>query len=224
MLSLDKTHLSTNFGDKHAHCVYLSCANIQKDVQMKASAHCWLKITEIPIVKFQRKTYQGVLSQCLYHQCMEIVTETLRACSKEPVWMTDANRKKRLVRTILFAFLADNPEQQMIACCSGDASYVTLTRYQHLGTGKKQPPCTGVGTLQRIRALVKKHDPNNLHAYIKGAREMGLSGVHKPFWRNWIFADPCEFLALDALHQWHKFFWVHIMDWARTLIGEAELD
>ncbi len=51
-----------------------------------------------------------------------------------------------------------------------------------------------------------------------------MNSVHKPYWRNWKFADPSKFLAPDALHQWHKFFWAHIMKWARKLIGDKELD
>lgn len=138
--------------------------------------------------------------------------------------MTDANGMKRRVRTILFARLADNPEQQMIACCSGDASFVSIARHPQLGSGQKQPRRTGIGTLDKIKALRSKVDPHNLCSYTNTARSMGLSGVHKPYWRNWKFADPSKFLAPDALHQWHKFFWVHMMGWARELIGDAELD
>ncbi|KAH9020515.1 hypothetical protein EDB84DRAFT_1589727 [Lactarius hengduanensis] len=37
-------------------------------------------------------------------------------------------------------------------------------------------------------------------------KELGLSGVHLPFWRDWYLADPFYFLVPEILHTCHKFF------------------
>lgn len=224
MLSSDKTSLSKHYGDKQAHCVYLSCGNIDKDVRSKATARCWIKVAEIPVVKFEETDLQGVLSQRLYHQCMDIITKTLKQCSHSPVWMTDARGDVRLVRTILLAHLADYPEQQMIACCYGGGSPLSLARTKHFGLSESQPIRNGKGTLRAIRALKNKSNPRTIRHYLRFAKASGLSGVDKPFWRDWKFADPSQFLVPDALHQWHKFFWDHIMSWARSLMGNKEVD
>ncbi len=224
MLSTDKTQLTNHSGDKQAHCVYLSCGNIDKDIRTKVSARCWVKVAEIPIVKFKQKEFQGILSQRLYHQCMDIVTKSLKEASHEPIEIADANGDVHLERTILLALLADNLEQQMIACCSGDASPISLARHKELGLRTPRALRTGVGTLERIHAATEATDPHDLSRYKPRALKAGLNGVTKPFWRDWKFADPSIFLAPDALHQWHKFFWDHLMRWARALLGNNELD
>ncbi len=68
-----------------------------------------MKIAEIPKVVFEEISTQRVLTQRLYHVCMDIITESLKQSSHTPVEMTDANGDERLVRTILFVHLADLP-------------------------------------------------------------------------------------------------------------------
>ncbi len=224
MLSSDKTLLTNKSGDKNAHCVYMSCGNIQKEVRSKASARCWVKIAEIPVPKFDEKHLQAELTQRIYHLCMDIIPETLKQCSHTPVWMTDANGDKRLVRTILLAHLADLPEQLLIACCHQGASPLSLARTKDFGSSEKQPPRTGIGTRQCIRDITATTSPKSIRHYNTRASKFGMNSVNKPYWRDWKFADPSKFLAPDALHQWHKFFWAHVMKWARKLIGDKELD
>ncbi len=173
MLSSDKTLLTNKSGDKNTHCVYLSCGNIQKEVRSKASARCWVKIAEIPVPKFEEDHLQRELTQRLYHVCMDIVTETLKQCSHAPVWMTDANGDKRLVRTILLAHLADLPEQLLIACCHQGASPFSLARTKDFGSSQKQPPRTGIGTRQRIRTISAVTSPRNIRRYDTRAAKFG---------------------------------------------------
>ncbi len=224
MISSDATLLTNISGNKSSHCVYMSCGNIRKEVRSKASARCWMKIAEIPKVVFEEKTSQRVLTQRLYHICMDIITESLKQCSHTPVKMTDANGDERLVRTILFVHLADLPEQLLISCCHGGASPISYAQHSDFGTGEKMPPRTGIGTLQSIHDIQENVSPSNIGQYESAAGKIGMNGVFKPFWRDWKFADPSKFLAPDALHQWHKFFWEHIMKWARKLLGDKEID
>ncbi len=153
MISSDATLMTNISGDKKAHCVYMSCGNIRKDVRSKASARCWMKVAEIPVATFNEISTQKGLSHRLYHLCMDIVTESLKQCSHAPVRMTDANGDERLVRTILFVHLADLPEQLVISCCHGGASPISYARHNDFGSGEKKPPRTGVGTVLAIRKL-----------------------------------------------------------------------
>ncbi len=84
---------------------------------------------------------------------MDIVTEMLKECSKEPVLMADAIGKLRLVRTLLLAHIADHPEQQMIACAAGDASPISLARHKELGLDFCQDLRTREVTLNLIKTL-----------------------------------------------------------------------
>ncbi len=226
ILGSDRTHLNNCSGDKKAHCVYMSCGNVSKDLRVKESARCWMKIAEVPVVKFLQKEHQGILSQRLYHICMDMVTTSLKKCSHEPVKMTDATGVKRLVRTILLSHIADYPEQQLIACVSGSSSPVSFAKYDNFGSSEMQNPRTGDFTLRRIKQLLQTPNVNvtKFRHYKRQVLSLQLNGVYKPYWRNWKFADPSVFLTPDALHQWHKFFNDHILTWAKIILGKRELD
>ncbi|KAI6096869.1 hypothetical protein F5141DRAFT_1011645, partial [Pisolithus sp. B1] len=45
-----------------------------------------------------------------------------------------------------------------------------------------------------------------------------------PFWHDWLYADPSQFLTLEALHYWHHQFWDHDMQWCKHALGAGELD
>ncbi len=226
MLASDKTHLNNCYGNKQLHGVYLSVGNIKSSLRTKGSARCWMMVAQILVAKFDQKDYQGILSQRLYHQCMDIVMESLKACSRNPERMTDATGVVRLVRTILWAHLADYPEQQLIACASGSSSPVTLAIYNTFGRETRRGPRTGAVTMQRIRTLLKTKNlsTTKFRRYITLARKKQLNGVYEPFWRDWKFSDPHNFLVPDALHQWHRFFFDHIMSWTRILMSDREVD
>ncbi len=195
----------------------MMCGNIGNDIRTKLSSKLWVKIAQIPVGKFLEKEDNGALNQRLYHICMDIVTEMLKECSKEPVLMADAIGKLRLVRTILLAHIADHPEQQMIACAAGGGSPISLARHKELGLDFCQDLRTREVTLGLIKTLrdTPRVDPLNVGAYVRKAQKHGLNGVYKPYWRDWEFADPSKFLMPDVLHQLHKFFWDHPMAWAR---------
>ncbi|KLO04020.1 hypothetical protein SCHPADRAFT_897360, partial [Schizopora paradoxa] len=226
ILGSDKTALNKCYGDKKAHCVYMSCGNISKDLRMKGSAGCWVKIAEIPEVKFLEKTHQGLLSQRLFHICMDIVTAGLKACSHHPEMMTDANGIKRLVRTVLLAHVSDLPEQQLIACVQQNYSPVSMANLDQFGSSEKHPPRTKRVTLHLIRTVLQTlgMEAKDLALYKTASLALGLNGVHDPYWSDWKFACPSVFLAPDALHQWHKFFYDHIISWTETLLSRPELD
>lgn len=184
----------------------MMCGNINKDVRSKLTSRCWVKVAEIPVAKFLEKEHNGILNKCLYHACMNIVTETLKECSHNPIFMPDAEAIMRLVRTILLSHIADNEEQTMIACVSTRASPITLARFHELGLAERQSLRTRAITLECIRSLLTFSHPQNISRYARKARSMGMNSVYMPYWRRWKFADPCKFLTPDALHQWHIFF------------------
>ncbi|KAG1862924.1 hypothetical protein C8R48DRAFT_603235 [Suillus tomentosus] len=67
-------------------------------------------------------------------------------------------------------------------------------------------------------------DPWKFREFQEAAKKVSLSGIHKPFWRDWKFADPAVFLIPEILHTGHKFFFDHILKWCKEVIGANELD
>ncbi|KAJ7036721.1 hypothetical protein C8F04DRAFT_1336137, partial [Mycena alexandri] len=79
-------------------------------------------------------------------------------------------------------------------------------------------------TLEQLAELEKTLDPWDLPTYIKSAKAKGLNGVHRPFWRDWPLAEPCDFLTPEILHHWLKMFYDHLVKWCIEAVGSAEID
>ena len=201
----------------------MSCGNIKKAIRSKLTAQCWLLVAQIPVAKFEPIEFQGILTRNLYHQCMDVVTARLKEHSHVPFELVDAEGFVRFVRTFLLAHLADNPEQQLIACVSANQSPVSVAQFHQLGDPEAHALRHGAKTIQSISALPMGPDIS-LRCLEREAKRAGLNGVREPFWRDWRFADPSTFLSPDALHQLHRMFLDHPVKWARKLVGDAEID
>ncbi|KIK18553.1 hypothetical protein PISMIDRAFT_109244, partial [Pisolithus microcarpus 441] len=67
-------------------------------------------------------------------------------------------------------------------------------------------------------------DPCDIVSFHKVCLAMHLNSVVEPFWGDWGDACPSLFLTPDALHQWHKFYFDHCLQWVINIIGGKELD
>ncbi|KAG1844477.1 hypothetical protein F4604DRAFT_1884447 [Suillus subluteus] len=56
-------------------------------------------------------------------------------------------------------------------------------------------------------------DPCNIAPFHKTCQTLHLNGVVELYWKDW-----------DGLHQWHKFYFYHIINWSINIMGGAELD
>jgi hypothetical protein len=95
------------------------------------------------------------------------------------------------------------------------------------------PGCQCARSSSQIKADIKRtlsafhrthrRQPNLLE-FLKGSKQFGLNGVHKPFWRNLPDFDIAKVLSPDLLHGYHKFFCNHIHKWNLTGLGADEYD
>lgn len=213
-------------GNRQAHPVLISCADIDMDFRMKASHHTFLLLAIFPIPKFTEKNpeVRGMLVARLYHECMDIVLEPLKIAARIGIMMDDALGARRYCFTPLAAFIVDTPESNVISCVKQKTSSVTLASYKQLGDEFKHETRTAEHTLALIAKLVATVDPMNLDEFEKAAKLLGLNGVLSPFWRDWVLAQPPNFLTPEVLHHWHKLFGDHDLKWCIALVGAAEID
>ncbi len=224
LLGSDKTHLTGHIGDKECHALYLSSGNINSDIRSEINARCWLMIGQIPVVKFKEKDYQGLLSNRLFHLCLDISCEDLKACAKTAERFPDARGDIRLWRTLLAGHLGDLPEHLNAVATSQARSPHSLATTKEFGNPLRKGLRTGRYVLDLIDNLVRNNDPSDLATFKQKAAEVGLNGVHKPYWRDWEFADPSDFIAIDLLHGLTKFSGDHVVKWMKKLIRKDEID
>ncbi|KAG2040942.1 hypothetical protein BDR03DRAFT_979780 [Suillus americanus] len=225
ILGSNKTHVTRITGGLEMHPVFITIGNIDSEVHSKATLQAWRCIAYMPIAKFRvHPDYQSILQAWLWHKCMDLVLANLKAAALDGCFMPDPNRHIHFVFTPLVAHVCDLPEASMIAAVPKNVSPVTMAGQRDFGDGTLHPPHTGKHTLQLIVDTARKVDPWDLDKFQKAAKAVDLSGVHMPYWRDWLYACLSIFLAGEVLHTCFKFFTDHPLKWIKETVGAHELD
>ncbi|KAF8802554.1 hypothetical protein BYT27DRAFT_7111964 [Phlegmacium glaucopus] len=202
ILSSDKTNISAMTGNRVAHPLLISLANIAMDFRTKSSNDLFLLLALLPIPRFihPNKKICGVLESRLFHSCLDIILEPLKKATQ-------------------FGLLMEDP-----LGLPGKTSSVTMASYKQFGDNYRHEPRTPSTMLAHLQAVESVVDPWELEAYVKEAMKYRLNGVHRPFWRDWPLANPSVFLTSEPLHHWHKQFWDHDVKWCMNAVGKPEFD
>lgn len=193
---------------------------------MKATSHAFMLAAYLPIPKFLdvSPAVQSVLSARVYHFAISIVIQNLKKAELHGEVMSDPMGNLRVVHTPLAAWIADYPEQLLIAGVSSKNSPISLATAAQFGDPEVHPPRLRQLTLDAIHEACRTCDPCDIASFHKICLALRLNGVILPFWADWGDACPSYFLTPDALHQWHKFFFDHCVLWATNIMGAAEFD
>ncbi|KAJ6556694.1 hypothetical protein B0H10DRAFT_2169607 [Mycena sp. CBHHK59/15] len=91
ILSSDKTQISAMTGNRQAHPVLISLADIDMDFRMKVTHHAFLLLALLPIPKFleKNKEIKGVLTSRLFHANMDFILGPLKIAAQIGIMMSD---------------------------------------------------------------------------------------------------------------------------------------
>ncbi|KAG1724322.1 uncharacterized protein EDB91DRAFT_1255279 [Suillus paluster] len=222
----DKTPLTIGTGNKEMHPLLISLANIHAGVRMKATSHAFALVAYLPIPKFLNvsKPVHAILSARVYHFAISIVMRNLKLAARDGCPMSDPRGDLRMIHTPLVAWIADYPEQLLIACTALKRSPISLATAAQFGDPLPHPPRTRSNTLDAIERACTISDPCDIASFYKTCQALHLNGVVEPYWKDWGHACPSFFLIPDGLHQWHKFYFDHPINWSINIMGGAELD
>ena len=219
-------------GDRVAHPLLLTLANLPMDVRMKSSFHALPLIGLLPCPKFigLKKSLHGVMENRLIHHCLDVICKPLKNASSHGAPISDSLGRVRYCFTPLVTYIVDTPEAAVIAGVGGKTSHLTLASHKRFGDAFRHPTRLATLTLSQLECLTRELDPWDLEAYIKESKtRYRLNGVHLPFWRDWTLPngtvpEPSQFLTPEPLHHWHKQFWDHDAKWCIRAVGNAEID
>jgi hypothetical protein len=160
----------------------------------------------MPIAKFHvHPDYQTILQVQLWHKCIDLICANLKLAAKTGCFMSDLSTNIHYDFMPLVAHVCNLPEACMITVVSKNASPVTMASQENFGDRVLYCPCTGQQTLQLICKISKTTDVWDLNKFQKAAKAVQLSGVHMPYWYDWMYACPSIFLTGEILHTCLKF-------------------
>ncbi|KAJ7596914.1 Zn-finger domain-containing protein [Mycena floridula] len=211
IISSDKTRLSMFRGDKSAWPVYLTIGNIAKETRREASAHATVLIGYLPIGKFSGYTKKAA-------QMMESVKEA----GKTGVNMTCSDGHVRWNFPVVAAYVADYPEQCLVACCKENRCPICKVGRKERESNDKFAYRDPAETLE----LLSRKETNPKNAAFKAEwKASGVRPVFQPFWHDLPYSNVFQMFTPDLLHQLHKgVFKDHLVSWVTALVGEEEID
>jgi hypothetical protein len=156
ILSSDKTHI-TQVGNRQAHPLLISLANISADVRRKGSMNSYLLLALLPVPKFTHpnKRLRGILADRLLHQVISTVVKPLKKAAEPGCMMSDPLGNLKHCFTLLIAYITDTPEQHVIMCVTSNASAVSMAVFAQFGDPIRCAPHTASKTRRQL-ILVKR--------------------------------------------------------------------
>ncbi|OBZ69808.1 hypothetical protein A0H81_10155 [Grifola frondosa] len=149
---------------------------------------------------------------------MSLVLGPLIKAGRDGVLMTCADGYIRRIFPILAAYVADHPEQCLIACCQENRCPRCLVHPKKRGDHTVSTLRSQTLTLEVLR----QHEQGTP---VPEFAEQGLRPIHSPFWADLPHTDIFACITPDILHQLHKgVFKDHLLSWCTVLLGEDELD
>ncbi|KAJ7716992.1 hypothetical protein B0H16DRAFT_1898115 [Mycena metata] len=220
ILSSDKTMLSNFRGDNSAWPVYLTIGNIGKETRRQVSAHATVLIGYLPIPKFDcfDKNTRSLAKYRLFHECMTVLLASVVEAGKTGTKMVCADNLVRDVWPIFAAYVADYPEQCLVACCKENRCPLCTVspdeRGDHLPHDKRDQ-------METLFLMARQQDGEKDTAFEKE----GIRAVYPPFWMDLPHSDIFQAFTPDLLHQLHKgVFKDHLVKWCTEIIGKGVVD
>ena len=192
-------------GNRMAHPILISLANIDASVCSKTSLHGYLLLALLPIPKFLHKNTctHSMLQDWLVHQALNKILHLLKVAATVGMMMSDPVGNLWYCYTPLASWITDTPEESLLSAMSPKVSPVTTATSKEFGNLFRHPSRTTTLTLTAIHTTCATHDPSNYLKFLKVIQKLGLNGVIYPFFEGWPLSDPSDFFTLEVLHHFH---------------------
>ncbi|TFY51376.1 hypothetical protein EVG20_g11027 [Dentipellis fragilis] len=204
IIASDKMQLTQFSGNKASYPVYLTLGNLPHSVRRKPSQHACILTGYLSAAKIKKAgltaAEQKARAQALFHHSLRLILQPLMEPGKKGMKVCCGDGKIRKVHPVLAAYMADYPEQCLVAW----------------------PRRTQEVMLRIIKDL--KSQTTSRSAFAKACLEQNLSGVEEPFWVGFPHTDIYRSLTPDILHQLYQGIFKHLLEWCSKMLSEEELD
>jgi hypothetical protein len=164
------------------------------------------------------------LVQRLFHESMRIVLKPLIEAGTNGVEMTSSDGAVRRVHPILTCYVADYPEQCLVAC----TKYGTCVKCKAPAEDLQNPTPAENRTSQWTEQIIEEArqqasgSPQKFHSYCMSKDVAG--NVYQPFWDGFPLCDIHRSITPDVLHQLYQGVFKHLVNWCQRILTPQELD
>lgn len=162
--------------------------------------------------------------QRVFHESMRIILRPLEKAGREGIRMASSNGDIRLVHPILTTYVADYPEQCLVACSKFGTCPKCRKKAKELATIDATTLRTGHWTIQVIEEAKKASAGSHKTFHDTCMADDVAGGVYVPFWKDLPFTDIHKCITPDVLHQLYQGIFKHILSWCQIIIPSKELD
>jgi hypothetical protein len=227
IIATDKTQLTQFSGGKSAYPVYLTIGNLPKAIRRQPSRHSCILLAYLPVNKISRSNLtqqeHRSRSQRLFHQCMRMVLSPLIEAGKHGVNMSAGNGSIYHVHPIISCYVADYPEQCLVACSKSGTCPKCRTPADHLQDMEPGERRTQTWIDEVINNA--KATSSTQSEFFNKCMSQEVSGsLNTPFWRGFPFTDIPRSIMPDVLHQLYQGILKHLIAWCRLAMPPEELD
>ncbi|TEB25366.1 hypothetical protein FA13DRAFT_1756601 [Coprinellus micaceus] len=208
IIATDKTQLTQFSGGKSAYPVYLTIGNVPKSLRRKPSSNASILIAYLSVDKIDRSEMTEVAHRSkvhrVFHESMRHILAPLIEAGKKGVEMVNHLGEVRQVHPILSSYVADYPEQCLVACCKSGTCPKCQCSADKLADPTPLPHRTPRWTLGVIETA-KRDSNGSTHQFSKKCMEQDVTGsVYEPFWKDFPYTDIHRILTPDVLHQLYQ--------------------
>ncbi|KAF8593917.1 hypothetical protein BDV93DRAFT_565982 [Ceratobasidium sp. AG-I] len=221
IFSSNKTTLMNAPGDKKAWPVYLTIGNIPKATRRHVSSRATVLVGYLPVSKYKCCTAGDARQQAehwLFHTWFKKILGSLGNEGREGVEVKCSDGWVRRCFPILGAYVADHPEQCLIACCKQNTCWACKVPVDECGENKTWEARTQRETGAEIVAQALGINTTSFGQ--NGYKPVGCA----PFWYSLPHCDIFSSFPPDLLHQTHKgLFKDHVFQWCREIVDDDEV-
>ncbi|KAI9266463.1 hypothetical protein BDA99DRAFT_535897 [Phascolomyces articulosus] len=216
MLASDQTIICGN-GRHKAWPLYIKLGNVPMEYRNSDKYHATRVLAYLPTIDCKNglnpPSWLPAFRVAVFHYCLSLILEPLKqeGPSIQPYLMKGPYNKMYPVVISLFCYIADLPEQRMIAIVKNGQTQYSCPRCL-VPTANFHLPCICSNNSNNGLIIRSKYFMQSLYEHGKKmiaegksttqfCKEFSTCIIQNAFWDVPLFDEPCKFLVVDCLHQ-----------------------